>query len=167
MNRFRTLLALVILGTGSGSAFGQRVSDAFADLPRVEIQVITAGGQHEFKVWIADTARSRVHGLMFVRSLPADQGMLFLFERPQFASFWMKNTYLSLDIVFIGPDGGIVNIARDTEPLSLEPIGSAAPVAAVLELVAGTATRIGLTDGDRVVHPTPSERRPETSGDIY
>ena len=167
MKRFLTLLALAILVTGPGSARGQRVSDVLAQLPQAEIQVITAGGRHDFKVWIADTGPSRQRGLMFIESLPADHGMLFLFERPQFASFWMKNTYLSLDIVFIGPDGVIVNIARDTEPLSVKSIGSMAPVAAVLELVAGTAMRIGLTAGDRVVHPAFSDRRPEISGGIY
>ena len=153
MKRVLTLLALAGLCIGPPCAFGQRVSEMFADLPRAGIQVVTASGRHDFKVWIADTAQSREHGLMFVKSLPADQGMLFLFERPHFASFWMKNTYLSLDIVFIGPDGVIVNIARDTEPLSQRTIESDAPVKAVLELVGGTAAKIGLAAGDRVLHP--------------
>jgi uncharacterized membrane protein (UPF0127 family) len=126
----------------------------FPDLPRAGIQVITAGGRHDFKVWIADTEPSRERGLMFVRSLPADHGMLFLFERPQFASFWMKNTYLSLDIVFIGQDGVVVNVVHDTEPLSRSAIESDGPVTGVLELVAGTAAKIGLAAGDRVLHPT-------------
>ncbi|MSQ91922.1 MAG: DUF192 domain-containing protein [Gammaproteobacteria bacterium] len=136
-----------------GDAASPGTAALFPDLRRAGLQVITAGGRHDFKVWIADNEQSREHGLMFVKSLPADHGMLFLFERPHFASFWMKNTYLSLDIVFIGPDGVIVNIARDTEPLSLEPIESGAPVTGVLELVAGTAAKIGLSTGDRVLHP--------------
>jgi uncharacterized membrane protein (UPF0127 family) len=90
---------------------------------------------------------------MFVKSLPAGHGMLFLFERPHYAAFWMKNTYLSLDIVFIRADGVVVNVARDTRPHSLEPIESDAPVTGVLELVAGTAAKIGLSAGDRVLHP--------------
>ena len=90
---------------------------------------------------------------MFIKELPADQGMLFLFERPEFASFWMKNTYVSLDIVFIAPGGVVANIAHDTPPLSLAPIKSVAPVTGVLELVAGTAARIGLVAGDRVRYP--------------
>jgi uncharacterized membrane protein (UPF0127 family) len=125
----------------------------FPDLPRADIQVISAGRRHDFKVWIANNEQSRERGLMFVKALPADHGMLFLFDRPQFAAFWMKNTYLSLDIVFIGPDGVIVNIARDTEPLSLEPIESDGPVTTVLELVAGTAATIGLSAGERVLYP--------------
>jgi hypothetical protein len=78
--------------------------------------------------------------------------MLFLFERPQFAAFWMKNTYLALDLVFIAADGLVVNVARDAEPFSESPIESVAPVKGVLELGAGTAERIGLAPGDHVVH---------------
>jgi uncharacterized membrane protein (UPF0127 family) len=163
VKRFLTLLAFAVLCTGSASALGQRVPVLFADLPRAEIQVITPGGRHDFKVWIADTEQSRERGLMFVKSLPADHGMLFLFERPHFASFWMKNTYLSLDIVFIGPDGVVVNIARDTEPLSVKPIESDGPVLGVLELVAGTAARIDLSAGDRIVHPPFAAQRPMSS----
>jgi hypothetical protein len=146
------LLAIAGLGACSTQALGERAPTLFADLPRAEVQVITAGARHRFRVWIADTEPSRARGLMFVRELPADQGMLFLFERPQFAAFWMKNTYLALDLVFIAPDGLVVNIARDAEPFSESPIESVAPVKSVLELVAGTAERIGLAPGDRVVH---------------
>lgn len=90
---------------------------------------------------------------MFIKKLRADQGMLFLFNQPELASFWMKNTYVSLDIVFIAPDGIVANIAHNTEPLSLAPIESVAPVTGVLELAAGTAARIGLVAGDRVRNP--------------
>ena len=162
MKRFRPLLALVILCTGSTGALGQHVPVLFANLPRAEIQVITVSGSHDFKVWIADTEPSRERGLMFVKSLPADHGMLFLFDRPHFASFWMKNTYLSLDIVFIGPDGKVVNIARDAEPLSLTTIESDAPVTGVLELIAGTAAKIGLAAGDRVLHPALAVPAPDS-----
>lgn len=124
-----------------------------AGLPRSEVQVETARGRHVFQVWVADNDRSRQQGLMFIKELPADQGMLFLFERPEFASFWMKNTYLSLDIVFIAPGGVVANIAHGAQPLSLVPIESVAPVTGVLELVAGTAARIGLVAGDRVRNP--------------
>ncbi len=161
MKQFLALLAILGLCGGSTAAFGQRVSDTFADLKRAEIQVIAAGCPHDFKVWIADTEPSRNRGLMFVKSLPPDQGMLFLFERPRYVAFWMKNTYLSLDIVFIGEDGVIVNIARDAVPLSEKTIESDAPVAAVLELIAGTASRIGLVAGDRIVHPALAGRRPD------
>jgi uncharacterized membrane protein (UPF0127 family) len=152
MKQLLALLAILGLYGGSTAAFGQRVSDSFADLKRAEIQVIAAGCPHYFKVWIADTEPSRNRGLMFVKSLPSDQAMLFLFERPRYVAFWMKNTYLSLDIVFIAEDGSVINIAHDTEPLSLRTIQSAAPVTGVLELVAGTAAEIGLSPGDRILH---------------
>jgi hypothetical protein len=152
VKRLLALLVFAGLCAGSASALAQRAPLPFADLPRAEIQVVTASGRHDFKVWIADNDQSRARGLMFVRELPAGYGMLFLFEEPQFASFWMKNTYLSLDIIFIAPDGVVVNIAHNTPPLSFSTIESIALVKGVLELVAGTADRIGLVTGDRIVH---------------
>jgi uncharacterized membrane protein (UPF0127 family) len=146
------LLAIAGLGACSTQALGERAPTLFADLTRTTVQVVTATGRHRFHVWIADAEPSRARGLMFVRELPADQGMLFLFERPQFAAFWMKNTYLALDLVFIAADGLVVNVARDAEPFSESPIESVAPVKGVLELGAGTAERIGLAPGDHVVH---------------
>ena len=128
--------------------------DLFPTLPRTEIQIETASGTHRFVVWIAADERSRQRGLMFVRELPPDRGMLFLFDRPQEAAFWMKDTYLSLDLVFIDPAGVVVNIASAARPFSLDPIPSDGPVIAVLEVTAGTASRIGLAPGDRVNLPS-------------
>ena len=161
MKQLFALLAVAGLCAGSAGVLAQSAPRPFADLPLAEIQVITTSGRHDFKVWIADNDQSREHGLMFVRELPAGHGMLFLFDRPRFASFWMKNTYLSLDLVFIGPDGVVVNVARDALPLSLKPIESVAPVTGVLELVAGTAARIRLTAGDRIVHSAFATKQPQ------
>ncbi|MGE0030505.1 MAG: DUF192 domain-containing protein [Steroidobacteraceae bacterium] len=153
MMRLLRSLAIVCLSlTGAGSAAGDSVS-TFAGLPRSEVQVITQSGTHRFKVWIAADDRSRERGLMFVRKLPPDEGMLFLFERPQFAAFWMKDTYLSLDLIFIRADGTVVNVAENAKPRTLDPIPSAAPVKAVLELLAGTSARIGLIADSQVLHP--------------
>jgi hypothetical protein len=123
--------------------------DLFPTLERTELRVQTASGSHAFKAWIADDDAARTRGLMFVRELPPDQGMLFVFEAPQYRGFWMKNTYLSLDLIFIAADGTVVNVAANAKPLSLDSIASAAPVRFVLEVVAGTAARIGLKVGDR------------------
>lgn len=153
MKRLLTWVACAGLAVASADARAHDSISTFADLPRAELQIVTASGTHRFQVWIAADDRSRERGLMFVRGLPADAGMLFLFERPQPAAFWMKNTYLSLDLVFIGRDGVVVNVARDTTPFSEEPIPSAAPVKAVLELLAGTAARIGLSAGSQIIHP--------------
>ncbi len=151
----RQLLALVVFASfaiAPAASVGRPPPNPFPRLPRSELQIVTDSGTHSFQVWIAADDQSRMQGLMNVRSLPAEHGMLFLFEQPQFAAFWMKDTYLSLDLVFIGLDGIVVNVARKAEPLSLQPIRSAAPVIGVLELVAGTAARIGLSAGDRVLN---------------
>ena len=127
--------------------------DLFPELPEAEIHAVTASGTHRFTVWIAADERSRQQGLMFVRALPPDRGMLFFFDRPQEAAFWMKDTYLSLDLVFIEPTGRVATIARGARPFSLDPIASDGPVIAVLELLSGTASRIRLAPGDRILHP--------------
>lgn len=147
------LAALAVLAAAATETQAQDSIPSFAGLPRSELQVVTLSGTHHFQVWIAADDQSRERGLMFVRTLPPDAGMLFLFERPQYAAFWMKNTYLSLDLVFIGADGVVVNVAENARPHSEDPIASAAPVTAVLELLAGTAKRIGLSAGSRIVHP--------------
>ncbi len=150
MKYLLAVLAIVGVCAASAQTVGKPQPAPFAALPRSEVQIETAGGQHVFQVWVADNDRSRQQGLMFIKELPINWGMLFLFERPVPASFWMKNTYVSLDIIFIAADGTVVNIAHDTQPLSLAPIESVAPVAGVLELAAGTAVRIGLVAGNRV-----------------
>lgn len=146
---------LVSLGAGdppaaAGTGTAAATPDLFPALERTELQAKTTSGSHGFKAWVAADGATRARGLMYVRELPPDHGMLFVFEEPQYAGFWMKNTYLSLDLVFIAPDGTVVNIAPNAKPLSLDPIESAAPVKYVLELVAGTAAKIGLKAGDRI-----------------
>ncbi len=122
--------------------------------PRDSVTVVASGdARHHFEVWIADTPSRRTQGLMYVGGLDAGRGMLFVFDRPQYASFWMRNTYVALDLLFIAADGRILNIARDTVPLSTTPIESAGPVVGVLEVVAGTTARLGIEAGDRVEHP--------------
>ncbi|VUD70157.1 hypothetical protein MET9862_00720 [Methylobacterium symbioticum] len=108
---------------------------------------------HRFSVEVMRTDADRSRGLMYRRSMAADHGMLFDFERTEPVSMWMKNTYLSLDMLFIRADGLIARIAAETEPLSTAIIPSGEPVLAVLELNAGTAARLGLRTGDRVEHP--------------
>ncbi|HEX9707100.1 MAG TPA: DUF192 domain-containing protein [Steroidobacteraceae bacterium] len=142
----------------------------FPDLQQSEVAVSTRAGTYRFRVWIAADDESREKGLMRVRELPSDRGMLFLFDRPQPVAFWMKDTYLSLDLVFIGPDGDVVNVAGHARPLSLDPIESDGAVIAVLEVLAGTAEKIGLQSGDRIALPTlrttfkPSEPAPGRPG---
>jgi uncharacterized membrane protein (UPF0127 family) len=105
------------------------------------------------RVEVVRTPAARARGLMFRSQLDQDQGMLFVMDREEVQSFWMKNTYLPLDMLFIRADGTVARIAADTEPLSTRTISSGEPVLAVLELNAGTAARLGLRAGDRVEHP--------------
>ena len=114
--------------------------------------VLTAKGPQRFEVEVAREDADRSRGLMFRRSLAADRGMLFDFAQLAPVSMWMKNTYVSLDMLFIRPDGTIARVAENTEPLSTRTIDSGEPVLAVLEVVAGTAKRLGIKRGDRVEH---------------
>jgi len=118
------------------------------------LSIVTQGGQKQtFQVEVARDDAQRAQGLMFRRSMAPDRGMLFDFGRVEPVSMWMQNTYLSLDMLFIRPDGTIARIAANTEPLSTRTISSGEPVLAVLELNAGTAAKLGIKPGDRVEHP--------------
>jgi uncharacterized protein len=120
---------------------------------RLETVVIeTDQGRFTFTAEIADTPELRRRGLMYRHRLPEDRAMLFDWGRVEPVSMWMRNTYVSLDMIFIAADGRVVRVAEATEPLSEKTISSGVPVAAVLEVVAGTAKRIGLKAGDRVRH---------------
>jgi len=104
-----------------------------------------------FRVELADTPEAQARGLMFRTELGENEGMIFPSETPEPRSFWMKNTPLSLDIIFIGTDGRITNIAANTVPYSLDSVRSAGLASAVLELRAGRAAALGIVPGDRVV----------------
>jgi uncharacterized membrane protein (UPF0127 family) len=142
-----TVLALCAFAACSAS---ERARGPFADYARARVTIQSSSGSHTLSAWIADTPVRRTQGLMFVRTLAPDAGMIFFFENPRYVSMWMKNTYVALDMLFIDAQGRIVNIARDARPLSLDTINSAAPVSTVLELAAGAAERLSLQAGDQV-----------------
>jgi uncharacterized protein len=123
---------------------------AAADLQSLEIA--SKSGVHVFAVELASTPEEQAKGLMYRRQLPEGQGMLFDFHREQPTSFWMKNTYIPLDMIFIRGDGRILRIAENTMPLSEALVPSGGPVRAVLEVNAGTAKKLGIAPGDRVGH---------------
>lgn len=108
-----------------------------------------------FKVELADTAEAQARGLMFRNALGDNEGMIFPSAAPEQRSFWMKNTPLSLDIIFIGPDGRITNIAANTVPYSLDSVRSSGLASAVLELRAGRAAELGIVPGDKVLWSVP------------
>ena len=140
----RAVLASVLVCALAGPA-------AAADLQPLEIA--TKSGVHVFQVEIAVTDEQRSRGLMFRREVPEGYGMLFDFKTDQEVTMWMENTYVSLDMLFIRSDGRIARIAENTEPMSRRLISSGGPVRAVLELVAGSARKLGIAAGDRVGHP--------------
>jgi uncharacterized membrane protein (UPF0127 family) len=105
---------------------------------------------HRFRVEVARSEEQQARGLMFRRAMGADEGMIFPMRPPRFASFWMHNTVLPLDIVFIGTDGRIISIAANAVPYSDTPIGAGGLTGAVLELNGGRAAQLGIEQGDRV-----------------
>lgn len=111
------------------------------------------GRQAQFRIRIADDEAARAQGLMFVENMPAAEGMLFLFERPQRAVFWMKNTLIPLDMLFLSARGEVVSLHERAEPLSEAHIDGGADVAAVLEINGGLARRLGLGVGAEAQHP--------------
>lgn len=116
------------------------------------LEIVAKSGVHVFSVELAVTDEERARGLMYRKELPQGQGMLFDFKRDQDVSMWMENTYVSLDMIFIRADGRIARIAENTEPLSRRIVSSGGPVRAVLEVVAGTARKLGIAPGDKVAH---------------
>ena len=131
-------------------------SPAQIKLQRFERELLSiesAGGErHRFEVEIALTGPQHAQGLMYRRSLAVDAGMLFLYRGAGTLSIWMKNTPIPLDMIFIAPDGRIVDIAERTVPYSLETISSRFAASAVLEVIGGTVARLGIQPGDRVRH---------------
>lgn len=122
-------------------------------LPRSQVVIETARGPVLFSVEIAADPDSQERGLMYRKALAQDAGMLFDFHRPVTTQFWMKNTVLPLDIIFIREDGTISTIAANAAPYSETLIPSAEPVRAVLEINGGRARELGIKPGDRVRNP--------------
>jgi hypothetical protein len=133
------------------SASATQSTQPSSGLPVVQLQIRSGGRTHDFAVEVAQTPEEQAQGLMFRRSLPPNGGMLFPFNPPRPASFWMKNTLIPLDMIFIGTDGRIESIAANTVPQSLKPSTSRGIVAAVLEIAGGRAAELGIKEGDRVV----------------
>ena len=158
MTRLSPIAALALLaactpngsaGTGGAneSASAPAAATPRALLPRV---VRGKGGAHRFDVEVASTPAEQEQGLMFRKSLDADKGMLFPMDPPRIASFWMKNTLIPLDMLFVRTDGTIAFIGANVAPYSRTPVSAGIPVAAVLELAGGRAAALGIREGDRV-----------------
>jgi uncharacterized membrane protein (UPF0127 family) len=139
--------------TPGNPAQGPIAERSAAGLEQVPLTIRSASGPHHFTVEVAHTPEEQANGLMHRQSLAPDRGMLFPYEPPQDVSFWMKNTLIPLDMVFIRPDGTIARIAANTVPLALDPVPSLEPVSAVLEIGGGRAAQLGIREGDQVTWP--------------
>ena len=134
-------------------ALSNTLGSAQAKMRQDRLTVVTASGEYPLDIEIAETPDEKALGLMYRTSLSDAQGMLFPYGTPQELTMWMRNTYISLDMVFLRADGTVHRIEERTEPLSERIISSGGPVAAVLEVAGGWARRHGLKPGDRVRHP--------------
>jgi uncharacterized membrane protein (UPF0127 family) len=162
--RFRTLIGFVFMGF---NLIGRNVrawtalaaittAFAFAGAQAASIQpleIVTKSGVQVFSVEMATTEQEKETGLMYRKELADGKGMLFDFSPEQQVSMWMKNTFISLDMIFIRADGRILRIAENTEPQSTKIIPSGGLAKGVLEVIAGTAKKYGIEPGDRVAHP--------------
>lgn len=149
---------LLLLCSGPDQAKATDVPAQLKDFPRDTLTIQRSTGRDLFQIWIADTPARHQQGLMWVRQLAPDQGMLFVLDGPRPMTMWMKNTYVPLDMVFLDETGRILGIARKTTPLSEALISSPGNVAAVLEILAGESDRRGIAVGDRVLHPAFGSR---------
>jgi uncharacterized membrane protein (UPF0127 family) len=145
MRRFLMAVAAMVLVSGCSPA-----EQPQHGLAKTEIVVDTPNGPAHLTVEIANNDDSRRKGLMFRTQLGADEGMLFDFGKEQLASFWMKNTILPLDMIFIRADGTVSTVAENAVPYSLEPVSSSEPVQAVLEINGGRARVLGIASGEKV-----------------
>jgi uncharacterized membrane protein (UPF0127 family) len=153
------LATAVGAATGAGAAPPASSSGCMAGAAQAELKplqpltLVTDKGRVAFKVEDADTDARREIGLMYRKVLAADRGMLFDFKKPtDNVAFWMCNTLIPLDIVFIRPDGRVLSIARNARPRDKTPLPAGGRVRGVLELAGGRAAQIGLMPGDQVIH---------------
>lgn len=153
MTRFAALFALVLAACASQPAADNATQpEARASAPANTIPLVirTAKGAHRFDVEVARTSQQQEQGLMFRKSLGPDTGMLFPMDPPRTASFWMKDTLIPLDMLFIHTDGTIAFLKSNAEPYSRIPVSAGVPVAAVLELAGGRVAALGIGEGDSV-----------------
>lgn len=146
---FAVLCGMVLLATTLASPIQAQPQPT---LPQSDLVINTAKGPQRFRVELADTDMSRSRGMMFRTSMAPDAGMLFDFKQEQMASFWMRNTLLPLDMLFIKADGTILNIHQRAIPHDESGVNSTGPVRAVLEVNGGTVSRLGIKPGDTVDH---------------
>ena len=151
MIRLNALFVTILSIAAAPAAFAQ--DPAPLDFGETEkLVIVSETGPKVFEVEVADTEREQARGMMYRESVPDMTGMLFEFDKPKVATIWMKNTAVSLDILFVRTNGKILKIEHSATPYTLRNSSSEAPVAAVLELGAGQAIELGIKPGDLVAH---------------
>jgi uncharacterized membrane protein (UPF0127 family) len=145
-----TVLTLLVAAACQAQEIDETHLLDLASFPTAKLDIRSGKETHHFDIWLAETPRQQQQGLMFVRDLPAARGMLFVAKEPRVFDMWMRNTYIPLDMVFIGADGRISSIAENTTPHSLAIVSSKIQVGAILELRGGEAARRALHAGDKV-----------------
>lgn len=129
-----------------------QASEEMVRLPVEQVIVTTDRGDIAFATEIATIDETRARGLMFRRSMGEREAMLFHWPGPRVVSMWMRNTYISLDMLFVTADGTVVHVQANTVPQSLEVLSAGREVSAVMEIVAGTAAKFGIRSGSRLKH---------------
>jgi uncharacterized protein len=158
MTRFWHKLAILIAApalalaacNGTAASTASDAAVAPSGLDQVPLTVTMGSTAHNFTVEVARTSREQARGMMFRTEVAPDRGMIFPFDQPRIASFWMKDTLIPLDIFFVRADGSIDRIAENTIPMNLEPVVSGGEVSMVLELAGGTAARLGIDESATV-----------------
>jgi uncharacterized membrane protein (UPF0127 family) len=147
--------ALICVGCAQASVPSLPLQ-SLTHFPRTTLTIAAGTRVYRFHVWVANTPARQIQGLMFVRDLPASEGMLFPLHPPQVALFWMENTYIPLDMLFVAPNGRIAKIVANAPPFSLKTISSGVPVEAVIEIRGGEAGALGLAVGQSVSWNPPT-----------
>jgi len=143
-------MALAACNAQPQSANAATDNRAQTGLQQAPLTIHSTNSEHRFRVMVARTPAEQAAGLMFRKSLGPQEGMIFPYDPPQEVGFWMKNTLIPLDMIFIRADGRIARIAVRTRPHSLEPVLSLEPVSSVLEIRGGRSEELGIREGDRV-----------------
>lgn len=145
-----TALAACSPGTGGAASTAAKAVHSESGLEVIPLTVTSASGTHRFKVEVAQSMIAQGKGLMFRTKLGPDEGMIFPMDPPRGASFWMRNTVIPLDLIFVAPDGRISNIAANAIPYDETPLTSIGTVKGVLEIPGGRAAELGIAPGDKV-----------------
>lgn len=140
----------------TGQATGEPTVHPTSGLKIIPVSVISESQTHIFRTELADTPEAQARGMMFRTEMAPDEAMLFPSRTPEVRGFWMKNTPLPLDIIFVGADDKIINIAANTVPYSLDTVYSEGPSVAVLEVAGGRAAELDIGPGDTVEFSLPN-----------